>query len=49
MTDTWFALAIVAGATLVVDLITTMLRRRARRRPDAKPGRGEDQFHVREE
>ena len=49
MTDTWFAFAIVAGATLVVDLITTMLRRRARRQPDAKPGRGEDQFHVHEE
>lgn len=49
MTDTWFALAIVAGATLVVDLITPVLRRRARRLPDAKPGRGEDQAHVREE
>lgn len=49
MIDLWVALAIVAGATLVVDLITTMLRRRARRLPDAKPGRGEDQVHVHEE
>ena len=38
-----------AGATLVVDIIMTMLRRRARRQPDAKPGRGEDQADVREE
>jgi len=49
MTDTWFAFAIVAAVALVVDLITTQLRRRARRLPDAKPGRGEDQFHVHEE
>jgi len=49
MTDTWFAFAIVAAVTLVVDLITTMLRRRARRLSDAKPGRGEDQADVREE
>jgi hypothetical protein len=49
MTDTWFAFAIVAGALLIVDLITTQLRRRARRLPDARPGRGEDQVHVHEE
>jgi hypothetical protein len=49
MIDVWFAFAIVAGATLVVDIIMTMLRRRARRQPDAKPGRGEDQADVREE
>ncbi len=49
MTDTWLVFTIVAAVVLVGDLLTTQLRRRARRLPDAKPGRGEDQAHVREE
>jgi len=31
MTDTWIVLAAVAGVVLVVDLVTTQLRKRARR------------------
>jgi len=49
MTDTSLLFAIVAAVVLVGDLLTTQLRRRARRQPDAKPGRGEDQVHVHEE
>ena len=49
MTDTSLLFAIVAAVVLVGDLLTTQLRRRARRMPDAKPGRGKDQFHAHEE
>lgn len=31
MIDTWIVLAAVAGVVLVVDLVTTQLRRRAQR------------------
>ncbi|MBN1659806.1 MAG: hypothetical protein JXA93_15480 [Anaerolineae bacterium] len=31
MTDTWIVLAVVVGVVLVVDLVTTQVRRRARR------------------
>jgi hypothetical protein len=33
MTAIWFALAIIAGIVLIVDLVTTQLRKRARRAP----------------
>ena len=33
MIDTWIALAVVAAFVLTVDLVTTLLRKRARRIP----------------
>ena len=34
MTQTWIALSVVVGIVLFVDLVTTQLRRRARRTSD---------------
>jgi hypothetical protein len=34
MTQTWIALLVVVGIVLLVDLVTTQLRRRARRTSD---------------
>ena len=48
MTDTWLVFAIVAAVALVGDFLTPQLRRRARRLPDATPGRGQDRFHAHE-